>query len=97
MSKFRIEKPFETRPPRLKDLVNAHVMGDVRVRDSPFGAVTDSLKIAEHFEINHKHILRSIDKCILELGTEPNLDFVQTSLKTSTYQGQKVEKEIIEK
>jgi len=71
MSKFRIEKPFETRPPRLKDLVNEHVMGDVWVRDSPFGAVTDSLKIAEHFEINHKHILRSIDKCILELGTEP--------------------------
>ena len=50
MSNFRIEKPFETRLPRLKDLVNEHIMGDVWIRDTPFGPVTDSLKIAEHFE-----------------------------------------------
>ena len=73
MSDFRIEKLFETRPPRLKDLVNEHVMGDVWVRDMPFGAVTDSLKVAKHFNVKHTHILRSIDKCKNELGTEPKL------------------------
>jgi len=26
---FKIDIPFETKPPRLKDLVNNHVMGDV--------------------------------------------------------------------
>lgn len=71
MNNFRIEKPFETRPPRLKDLVNEHVMGDVWIRDTPFGPVTDSLKIAEHFDMKHKHILRAIDKCIEELSIEP--------------------------
>lgn len=25
---FRIDVPFEKRPPRLKDLINNHVMGD---------------------------------------------------------------------
>ena len=38
MNNFRIEKPFKTRPPRLKDLVNEHVMGDVWIRDTPFGS-----------------------------------------------------------
>ncbi len=46
MNHFRIDKPFETKPPRLKDLVNEYVMGDVWIRDTPFGPVTDSLKIA---------------------------------------------------
>ena len=59
-NKFIIDIPFETKPPRLKDLVNSHVMGDVWVRDTPFGPVTDSLKIAEKFEMDHKHILRVI-------------------------------------
>ncbi len=40
-SKFSIQVPFETRPPRLKDLVNKYVMGDVWIRDTPFGPVTD--------------------------------------------------------
>ena len=53
MNNFRIEKPFKTRPPRLKDLVNEHVMGDVWIRDTPFGLVTDSLKISEKFEMKH--------------------------------------------
>lgn len=51
---FRIDEPFGKRPPRLKDLVNNHVMGDVWVRDTPFGPVTDSLKLAEKFEIDQK-------------------------------------------
>ncbi|OUR93536.1 hypothetical protein A9Q84_18880 [Halobacteriovorax marinus] len=70
MNSFRVDKPFETRPPRLKDLVSDHIMGDVWVRDTPFGPITDSLKIAEHFEMEHKHLLRAIEKCIDELGTE---------------------------
>ncbi len=69
--KFRIQKPFDPKPPRLKDLVNQNVMGDVWIRDTPFGPVTDSLKIAEKFEMDHKHVLRSIDKCLRELGTQP--------------------------
>ncbi len=68
---FRIEVPFETKPPRLKDLINNHVMGDVWVRDTPFGPVTDSLRIAEKFEMEHKHVLRSIKKCLAELSTQP--------------------------
>lgn len=64
---FRIEKPFEARPPRLKDLVNQYVMGDVWLRDSPFGPVTDSLVLAKKFQIEHKNILRAISKCREEL------------------------------
>ena len=64
------ETPFKTRPPRLKDLVNQHIMGDVWIRDTPFGAVTDSLVLAERFGMHHHHILRSIDKCKIELSTE---------------------------
>ena len=67
---FRIDIPFETKPPRLKDLINNHIMGDVWVRDTPFGPVTDSLKIAEKFDMNHQHVLRAIRKCEFELGTE---------------------------
>jgi hypothetical protein len=54
-NKFSINIPFETKPPRLKDLVYTHVMGDVWGRDTPFGPVTDSLKIAEKFEMDHKY------------------------------------------
>lgn len=70
MNNFRTDKPFETRPPRLKDLVNEYVMGDVWIRDTPFGPVTDSLKIAEHFNMNHFHVLRAIDKCKKELSIQ---------------------------
>jgi hypothetical protein len=70
MNNFRIEKPFKTRPPRLKDLVNEHVMGDVWIRDTPFGPVTDSLKISKHFDIKHHNVLRAVDKCNEELGIE---------------------------
>lgn len=61
---FRVNVPFETKPPRLKDLVNNHVMGDVWVRDTPFGPVTDSLKIAEKFDIDHKHVLPAIKQLL---------------------------------
>lgn len=67
---FRIDEPFESKPPRLKDLINNHIMGDVWVRDTPFGPVTDSLKIAEKFGMDHKNVLRAIKKCLDELSTQ---------------------------
>ncbi len=84
---FRFEVPFETRPPRLKDLVNEHVMGDVWVRDTPFGAVTDSLNIAERFEMSHKHILRAIDRCKEELFTEPKLGLCENLIENKYLAG----------
>jgi Rha family phage regulatory protein len=71
---FRIQKPFEIKPPRLKDLVDQNVMGDAWIRDTPFAPVTDSLKIAEKFGVDHKNIIRSIEKCISELGAESELN-----------------------
>ena len=58
---------FEAKPPRLKDLINNYVIGDVWVRDSPFGLITDSLIIAEKFKIKHSNVLRAIQKCREEL------------------------------
>lgn len=87
MNDFRIEKPFETRPPRLRDLVNEHVMGDVWIRDTPFGPVTDSLKIAEHFEMEHRNILRAIDKCTKELGTELKFELCSNFIDNSYLSG----------
>lgn len=78
---FRIEKPFETKPPRLKDLVNQNVMGDVWIRDTPFGPVTDSLKIAEKFEIDHRNVVRAIKKCIQELGTQPKFGLCENIIE----------------
>ncbi len=69
---FRIEIPFETRPPRLKDLVNQYVMGDVWMRDTPFGPVTDSIVIAERFNLKHSNVLRAISKCKSELSIFEN-------------------------
>ncbi|MBT4790334.1 MAG: Rha family transcriptional regulator [Halobacteriovoraceae bacterium] len=82
MSNFRINKPFEKNPPRLKDLVNEHIMGDVWVRDMPFGAVTDSLKIAEHFDMKHHNILRAIDKCKEELFDELKFELNQNLIES---------------
>jgi phage regulator Rha-like protein len=86
---FRIEAPFENKPPRLKDLINNHVMGDVWVRDTPFGPVTDSLKIAEKFEMNHHHVLRAIKKCESELGTQSKFGLCSNIIKNSYLGGPK--------
>lgn len=67
---FKVSEPFLTRPPRLKDLVNQHIMGDVWIRDTPFGSITDSLVLVKKFGLTHGNILRSIDKCKAELGIE---------------------------
>ena len=86
---FRIDIPFETKPPRLKDLVNNHVMGDVWVRDTPFGPVTDSLKIAEKFGMEHKNVLRAIKKCESELGTELKFELCKNIIENSYLGGPK--------
>lgn len=86
---FRIDIPFDTKPPRLKDLVNTHVMGDVWVRDTPFGPVTDSLKIAEKFHLNHKHVLRAIKKCERELSTQPKFGLRKNIIENSYLGGPK--------
>lgn len=65
---FKIDIPFDTKPPRLKDLVNQSIMGDVWVRDTPFGPVTDSITIAEKFTLTHGNVLRAITKALEELG-----------------------------
>ncbi|MBY0517671.1 MAG: Rha family transcriptional regulator [Bacteriovoracaceae bacterium] len=86
---FRIDVPFEAKPPRLKDLINNHVMGDVWVRDTPFGPVTDSLKIAEKFEIEHKNVIRAIKKCKLELGTQLRFELCKNIIENSYLGGPK--------
>jgi phage regulator Rha-like protein len=80
---FRIDVPFATKPPRLKDLVNKHIMGDVWVRDTPFGPVTDSLKIAEKFEMDHKNVLRAIKKCNAELGTQLRFELCKNIIENN--------------
>ncbi|MBL7664465.1 MAG: Rha family transcriptional regulator [Bacteriovoracaceae bacterium] len=67
-------------------------MGDVWVRDTPFGPVTDSLKIAGKFEIEHKHILRAIRKCEQELGIEPKFGLNENLIKNSYLAGAKGKK-----
>ena len=66
---FRIDVPFEKKPPRLKDLVNQHVMGDVWLRDTPFGPITDSIVLSGKFDLKHSNILRAITKCQNELSS----------------------------
>ena len=87
--KFKIDLPFDKRPPRLKDLVNNHVMGDVWVRDTPFVSVTDSLKIAEKFELDQQTVLRSIKKCEKELGTRHKFELRENLVKSSYLAGPK--------
>ena len=58
-------------------------MGDVWVRDTPFGPVTDSLKIAERFEMEHKHVLRAIQKCIDELSVQPKFGLNKNLIENS--------------
>jgi phage regulator Rha-like protein len=75
--------PFKEKPPRLKDLVNEHVMGDVWIRDTPFGPVTDSLKIAQKFGLEHTHVMRSVDKCLSELSTNSKLKLSENIIENN--------------
>lgn len=83
-SNFRIKKPFDEKPPRLKDLVNSYVMGDVWVRDTPFGPVTDSLVMATKFEIRHASVLRAVATCRKELGSVKKFE-LENHLIENTY------------
>lgn len=67
-SNFKIDHPFETKPPRLKKLVNQALMGDVWIRNTPFGPVTDSVTVADKFSLTHKNVLRAIAKVYDELS-----------------------------
>ena len=73
----------------VKNLVNNHLMGDVWGRDSPFGLVTDSLRIAEKFEMEHKHVLRAIKKCLDELSIEPKFGLNKNIIESSFLGGAK--------
>ncbi len=84
---FRIDVPFETRPPHLKDLVNQYVMGDVWIRDTPFGPVTDSLIIANRFTLQHQHVLRAIRKCHQELSIQSKLGLNENFIENSYLAG----------
>ena len=58
-------------------------MGDVWIRDTPFGPVTDSLKLAEYFDMKHHNVLRAIDKCIKELGTELKFELCKNLIENN--------------
>lgn len=64
-------------------------MGEVWARDTPFEPVTDSLKIAEKFEMDHKHVLRAIKKCESELGTQPEFGLCKNLVENSYLGGPK--------
>ncbi len=64
-------------------------MGDVWIRDTPFGPLTDSLKIAEQFDMTHPHLLRAIDKCKDELGTESKYGLCSNLIENKYLSGPK--------
>ncbi len=88
-TKFNIEIPFATKPPRLKVLVNSYMMGDVWVRDTPFGPVTDSLTLAKKFDQRHDNILRAINKCRSELSHNTVYQLDQNIIETVYLAGAK--------
>jgi len=67
-SNFKIEIPFDAKPPKLKELVNQALMGEVWIRDTPFGPITDSITVAKKFDLLHHNVLRAIAKVHDELG-----------------------------
>ncbi|MBY0451858.1 MAG: Rha family transcriptional regulator [Bdellovibrionaceae bacterium] len=86
---FKVSDPFSTKPPRLKELVDQHIMGDVWVRDTPFGSTTDSLVLAGKFGLTHGNILRSIDKCNAELSGETKYNLSKNLIESHYMAGSK--------
>lgn len=86
-SKTTISTPFDNKPPRLKDLVNQYVMGDVWLRDTPFGPITDSLILAKKFNIDHSKILRAISKCRSELSDESKYKLQNHLIENNYFSG----------
>ena len=81
-SNFKIDLPFDTKPPRLKELENQTLMGDVWIRDTPFGPVTDSVTIASKFELTHRNVLRAIAKVHLELAGNGKLKIEENFIES---------------
>ena len=67
-SDFKIDIPFDTKPLRLKELVNKALMGEVWIRYTPFEPVTDSMIVANKFGLTHHNALRAISKVHTEFG-----------------------------
>ena len=61
-------------------------------RDTPFGPVTDSLRIAEKFEMEHKNVLRAIKKCEAELGIQLKFELNKNIIKNHYLGGAKDKK-----
>lgn len=51
--------------------------------------ITDSLKIAEKFGIDHRNVLRAIKKCEDELGTQLKFELCKNIIKNSYLGGPK--------
>lgn len=64
-------------------------MGDAWIRDTPFGPVTNSLRVAEHFEMKHHNVLRAIDKCKEELGVQLKFELNKNLIDNSCLGGAK--------
>lgn len=62
-------------------------MGEVWLRDTPFGPVTDSLVLAKKFDLTHSNILRSITKCRSELGGQAKYDLANNLIESSYLAG----------
>ena len=62
--------PKKSKPSSLKDLISQYEVDDLWLNDKPIGAVTDSIILAKKFDLDHKNILRAVDKCISELSHE---------------------------
>ena len=88
-TKFNLDIPFETRPPRLKVLVNRYMMGEVWIRDTPFGPVTDSLILAAKFNVKHSNILRAIKKCQDELSHNSHYQLAKNIIESDYLAGPK--------
>ncbi len=84
---MKIDIPFETKPPRLKELVDEHLMGDVWIRDTPFGPVTDTLLLSKKFGISHSNILRAVERCQKDLATELKFELCNNLIDNSYLSG----------
>lgn len=58
-------------------------MGNVWIRDTPFGPVTDSLVLSKVFKLRHDRILRSISKCREELFAHPKFEVSKNFIDNS--------------
>lgn len=88
-SDFKIDIPFASKPPRLKELVNQALMGDVWIRDTPFGPVTDSLTVGIKFGLTHYNVLKAIAKVHEELGETSKFQIDQNFIESHYMAGPK--------